>query len=170
MWDNMDAPGQGYMTPDMHAYVEDVAKRIDYRKTGSGLWADAVEASANLWTMQGVRKSPFQIIAEWSSVVGPGNSSGGSGGGGGGGAPQAADPSTIRRMMDQISTAMLGRTLSDKEFKHYYQSYVNGFNGNNNMDPQQHAMDAVRGQGDYEEYQVATKFAGALQSVLKGAI
>lgn len=105
-----------------------------------------------------------------SSLAMPVDDGSGSGGGGGGGAAaqQPADPSSIRRAMDQVSTGLLGLTLSDKEFDKYYGTYTSDFSGNPDMDPTQHMIEAARTDDNYEEFQVATKFTGALSDVLKG--
>ena len=71
--------------------------------------------------------------------------------------------------MDQVSLNYVGRTLDDSEFKRFYGDYKSTFSGNPGVDPVQLATDRVRQEGDYQEYQVATKFAGALQSVIGGA-
>jgi hypothetical protein len=71
--------------------------------------------------------------------------------------------------MDSLSADMVGRRLSDKEFKKYYNSYTKDFSKNPELDYQQDATEALRQNDEYQEYQVATKFAGALSSVLKGA-
>lgn len=91
-------------------------------------------------------------------------------GGGGSAGPQPADASSIRRAMDEVSRNLVGRTLGDDEFDKYYKSYVSAFSGNPDMDPTQDMIERVREEDDYQEFQVATKFAGALSGVLKGSI
>lgn len=152
--------------------LDRLAKAIDYRGTGASLWAKAVATSQTLLA-RGVRMAPMAIIQGWvaDGTGTPDPPSGGGGYGGGGAmAPQPADSTSIRRAMDQVSTGLLGRTLSDKEFNAYYKSYTSVFAGNPDMDPTQDMIEAARTEDDYQEYQVATKFAGALQSVLKGSI
>ena len=100
---------------------------------------------------------------------GPGGGSGGGGGGGGGAAPVAAGPDAVKRVMDSLANDLLGRTLSDKEFRRYYGSYRSAFAGNPGMDMQQHGTEALQGNDDYQEFQVASKFATAMDSVLRGA-
>ena len=94
---------------------------------------------------------------------------GGGGGGGGAAAPEPADPTAMRRMMDALAEDKIGRTLSDKEFNRYYKSYAGDFRGNPRMDPQQHGIEALQGNEDYQEYQVAQKFADAFEGVIRGA-
>lgn len=91
------------------------------------------------------------------------------GGGGGAAAPEPADPTAMKRMMDALAQDKLGRTLSDKEFNRYYKSYAGDFRGNPRMDPTQHGVEALQGNEDYQEYQVAQKFADAFDGVLRGA-
>lgn len=168
------ASGAGYMDAGMTKWLEQVAKAIDYRKTGKGLWEDAVDASGALWENHQVRKTPYQIIVEWAGQISPKSSGGGdgsrgSGGGSGAKGPSPADPSAIRRAMDQVTMGLIGRSLSDKEFNRYYQSYVSEFSGNPDMDPGQDMIERARKDEGYQEYQIATKFAGALDKVLRGA-
>jgi hypothetical protein len=150
------------------ATLDAIAKAQDYRSTGRSLWEKTVGASAYL-SQHGVYKTPWQLIQEGGLDAAPGSKSGGGGGGSGAAAPTPADPSAIRRAMDQVSTGLLGRTLSDKEFDKYYGSYTSAFSGNPDMDPTQHMIESARTDGDYEEYQVATKFTGALDKVLRGS-
>jgi hypothetical protein len=75
----------------------------------------------------------------------------------------------MKRMMDALSMDLLGRTLNDKEFKRYYGRYKGAFAGNPAVDPQQHGTEALQRNDDYQEYQVATKFATAMKSVIEGA-
>lgn len=81
----------------------------------------------------------------------------------------AAGPDSMKRMMDGLSMDLLGRTLSDKEFKRYYGSYTGAFAGNPGMDPTQHGIEAMQRNDDYQEFQVASKFASAMKSVIEGA-
>lgn len=169
--------GEGYMSGDMSKWINQVAKGIHPLKTGKTLWEDAVAASKSLWENHGVRKTPYQIVAEWAQDVEPkggdGDGRGGSGygsGSGGLGTP-TPNPDEIRRAMDSVSMNLIGRTLSDKEFSRYYTGFAGEFQRTGgNMDPAQDMIEAVRQDDNYQEYQVATKFAGALDSVLKGAL
>lgn len=171
-WGNL-APGTDNLEYGSQSWVTAVAKALDYRGTGPGLWAKAVAASQTAYE-NGQYISPLAFIQQWASGLdtsGSTRSSGGGGYGGGGGVgPQAPDSSSVRRAMDQVSMGLLGRTLSEKEFNKYYQSYVSEFSGNPDMDPQQNMIERVRQEKDYDEYQVAAKFSSALSGVLRGAI
>lgn len=149
--------------------IDRIAKSIDYRGTGRSLWERASNASA-LSVEQGRPMTPYSFINRYA-IEGASSSSSGGGGGGGGGAaaPVAAGPDSMKRMMDALSMDMLGRTLSDKEFKRYYGSYKGAFAGNPAVDTQQHGMDALQRNDDYQEFQVASKFATAMKSVIEGA-
>jgi hypothetical protein len=149
-------------------------------KTPGGLWADALAATRqDATTPHGTSASPIGWITQYAASLGisirnavdGGNGPGGGGGGGGGGAaaPIAAGPDAVKRVMDSLANDLLGRTLSDKEFKRYYGSYKSAFAGNPDMDMQQHGIEALEGDDDYQEYQVAQKFATAMDSVLRGA-
>lgn len=96
----------------------------------------------------------------------------GKGGGGGGGRTIVApDPTQIRRIMDATSMSMVGRTLSDKEFKKYYEQYKKQYLGaEGNIDTQQILTERVRKEEDYQEASVANKFASAMSAVLKGSL
>lgn len=164
--------GVGYMESGMTAWMDSVAKAIHPMKNGKSLWKEAVAASDALWESHRVRKTPYQIVTEWAAEISPKRGGGdGSGGGGRGSGAVAmpADASAIRRAMDQVMTGLLGRTMSDKEFNQYYNSYKAEFSGNPDMDPTQHMIESVKQEDDYAEYTVATKFAGALDKVLRGA-
>lgn len=166
--------GEGYMTQGMTNWIDQVAKAIHPLKTGKTLWEDAVAASKSLWTSHHVRKTPYQIVAEWAGDISPKSSGGGSGSSGYGssglGTPTPG-VDTVRQAMDQVSVGLIGRTLSDKEFARYYEHFKGDFaSSGGNMEIGQDAKEFVQKDEDYQEYQVATKFASALDSVLKGAL
>lgn len=171
------ASGEGYMGKDTTKWLNKVAHAIHPLKTGKSLWEDAVGASKSLWENHGVRKTPYQIVIEWAGEINPkasgGSNSHGSGRTGSGGGLGAATPSPdeLRRAMDSVSMGLIGRSLSDKEFYGYYERFKGQFAATGgNMDAGQDMIEYVRKDRDYQEYQVATKFAGALESVLKGAL
>ena len=58
-WENPD----GYLTIAVKASIEALAKAMDYRKTGSGLWTKAINASY-AESKKGIRKSPFKVLQE----------------------------------------------------------------------------------------------------------
>lgn len=107
----------------------------------------------------------------WISEKGiaPLPSAGGGGGGGGAAGPTPYDQSTVKRMMDSLSNDLIGKTLSDEEFKRYYSSYTGAFSGNPEVDLQQHGTEALQADEGYQEYQVAGKFAKAFEGILRGA-
>ncbi len=151
--------------------LDNLAKALGTgNSTGYSLYAKAV-ATSQAYLQRGIRATPMQIIQAWvndgTGVPKP-PTGGGGGYGGGAAAPQAADPTAIRRAMDQVTTGLIGRTLSDKEFDGYYKSYVSAFNSNPDMDPAQDMIEAARTDDNYQEFQVATKFAGALSDVIRG--
>ena len=159
---------------DQQQQIDRIAKAIDYRGTGRSMWERATRASS-LTVAGGTPRTPYDLINQFAVEAGVtadgggGSGSGGGGGGGGAAAPVAADPSSMKRLMDQLSLDMLGRTLSDKEFKSYYGKYKGAFSGNPAIDAQQHGMEALQRNNDYQEFQVASKFATAMKSVMEGA-
>ena len=97
--------------------------------------------------------------------------SGGGRGGGGGRTITAPDDTQIRRIMDQTSMGLIGRTLSDKEFNKYYKEYKSEYLGaQGNIDTQQVLTERVRKEEDYQEMSVAKKFGAAMANVLKGSL
>jgi hypothetical protein len=160
-WDLLDPLDQ--------SQFEFVAEQMGRGKTGAGLYADLVAASA-VGVKQGQRLSPWDLLyrkAVSMGLDGPGG--GGSSGGGGVAAPVADQPDEVKRVMNSLASDLLGRTLSDKEFDRYYGSYKKTFSGNPKMDMKQHGTEALQSNEDYQEFQVASKFASAMKSVLKGA-
>ena len=151
------------------AQFEFVAEQMGRGKTGAGLYADLVAASA-VGVQQGQRVSPWDLLyrkAVSMGLDGPGG--GGRRSGGGVAAPVAAQPDEVKRVMNSLASDLLGRTLSDKEFDRYYGSYKKAFSGNPGMDMPQHGTEALQSNEDYQEFQVASKFASAMNSVLRGA-
>lgn len=146
--------------------------------TANGVMQGYIAESA-AYNRRGIRVTPQQLayqealdkgwITSDGSIELPARGGGGPRGGSGPAAPTPSDPSAIRRAMDQVTMGLIGRTLSDKEFNKYYSQYVGAFSGNPDMDPAQHMIERTRKDEDYQEYQVATKFAGALDAVLRGA-
>jgi hypothetical protein len=95
-----------------------------------------------------------------------------SGGGRGGGRTiTAPDDTQIRRIMDQTSMGLIGRTLNDKEFNKYYKEYKKEYLGaQGNIDTQQVLTERIREEDDYQEMSVAKKFGAAMANVLKGSL
>lgn len=113
------------LSSEFKASISSLAKAIDYRKTGSGLWREAVEYSA-LAQRRGENISPFQWLQQQAATVKAkgGSGSGGGGGGGYGGVTSRTDTRTdyqnapapdVRDLMDAISMEMLGRGVTQKE-------------------------------------------------------
>lgn len=139
------------------------------------VWEMFIEQAA-AYGASGKRVTPMELARKYAqqygitatSTSGAGPSGGGSSGSGAQ-APTPADATSIKRMMDSLSLDKIGRTLSDQEFQRYYGSYVRAFRGNPELDPNQHGVNALQANDDYQEYQVATKFASAFDKVLRGA-
>lgn len=95
-----------------------------------------------------------------------------SGGGRGGGRTiTAPDDTQIRRIMDQTSMGLIGRTLNDKEFDKYYKEYKKQYlSSGGNIDTNQVLTERVRKEEDYQEMSVAKKFGAAMANVLKGSL
>lgn len=183
-YDNQETAEEGFgsLPANMKNYIDAVAKFDDYRRTGASLYAQAVRAITDSG-YSGAILSPFQWIQNYGRGIGFTNMdgtisdaaksalSGGGGGGGGGGAaaPEALGADTMRRAMDALAGDLIGRTLSDKEFKRYYGAYRSDFAGNPALDTTQHGTEALQRNDDYQEYQVAAKFATAMESVIRGA-
>lgn len=111
------------LSPDIKASISSLAKAIDYRKTGSGLWREAVEYSA-LAQRRGETISPYQWLQQQAATVKVKGGSGSGGGGGYGGVTSRTDTRTdyqnapapdVRDLMDAISMEMLGRGVTQKE-------------------------------------------------------
>ena len=120
------------ITPYQKAIMREYAKSIHPSGTESGVWEDAVAASMSL-SQRGIFKTPLSIVNEWllewqDAGGGPGGSSGGGGGfgggfgGGGGGGPQInlMNENDARAVVNSLASAMIGRTVSEKEFQGYY--------------------------------------------------
>lgn len=159
-----------------------VAAGRGHNSTANGvLQGYAAESAA--YNRRGIRITPYQLAYQealeegWigeagqTNLPGPrGNGPGGNGPGGGAAPPAAPLPGEIRRAMDQVTMGLIGRTLSDKEFSRYYEGFKATFNSTGGrMDPTQNMIEAARKDDNYQEFQVATKFASALDSVLRGA-
>jgi len=111
------------LDPSTQAAIDKLAKAIDYRKTGSGLWQQAVEYSV-LAGRKGENISPYQWLQQQAATVKVKGGSGSGGGGGYGGVTSRTDTRTdyqnapapdVRDLMDAISMEMLGRGVTQKE-------------------------------------------------------
>ena len=134
------------------------------------VWQTFVDRSA-MYAETGKRVTPIELAQMYAIENGIkfGAGAGGSGGSGSSG-PKPIDELGIRRAMDSVSTNLIGRTLSDEEFKKYYHSYTSAFSKDPGVDYQQHEVEAIKKQDDYQEMQVAQKFSKAFDAVLKGAM
>lgn len=127
--------------------LEAMARTVHTNSTGGTMWDTFTTQSAWLATEQGggVIVTPYELAAQWAADgggvydqargIGPGGGSGsysysGGGGGyyggGGGGASVGSvnltNPEDARAVINQLSLQMLGRTVTDREFKQYYKS------------------------------------------------
>ena len=174
----MASANSQYMNyPETHWLFEAIATSLGGR-SGQVQYQNFVQQSADLQAA-GIYRTPFQLAMDYANRAGllngaqpdpPGGGGRSYGGGGGSVGPMPVDQSAAKRMMDSLATSLLGRTLSEDEFKDYYADYSRRFAGNPAMDSQQDASEALQTQEDYQEYQVAGKFAQAMQSVIKGAM
>jgi hypothetical protein len=158
----------GMLPFEDQAMLLGIARASGGRSMGP-VWDMFVE-QASAYGQAGKRVTPIELARQYAAQAGISAVDGmGSSGGSGAPAPMAAGPDSIRRIMDSLSNDLLGRTLSDKEFQQYYGSYRSAFSGNPEVDMQQHGIEALQANDDYQEYQVASKFASAMDSVLRGA-
>jgi len=155
------------MFPQYESLFTSIAKAQGGR-SGPAAFDRFVSMSSVLYA-SGIKKTPFQLAEEYAAQHGI-KAGSGMAGPAGPAAPVPLDSSSVRRAMDSVSTSLVGRTLSDDEFKDYYKSYTGKFAGTPDIDMQQHAIDAVKQDEGYQEYQVAEKFAQVFQSTLKGAM
>jgi|694.fasta_scaffold36083_3 hypothetical protein len=137
--------------------------------SGSSAFGKFVTQSA-YYNSIGIQVSPFELAEEYAQARGIQPLAPGDDGRKGPAAPQPIDELGIRRAMDSVSTNLIGRTLSDDEFKNYYGSYAKDFRKDPGLDYQQHETEAIKREEDYQEMQVAQKFSKAFSSVLKGAM
>jgi len=163
-------PVFGSLPANEQAFFTQAAKAIHPLKTGKSYYEELIEASWDL-SKDGIYKSP-QALAYAGLTGNLGSTRGGGGssgfGFGGGAAPEPLDASAVRRAMDTLARNSIGRTLSNREFRDYYRQYKSEFAGNPDMDMQQNGIEALQRNDDYQEYQVATKFADAMKSVIRG--
>jgi hypothetical protein len=123
------------VSPYLATVMDLYAKSIHPMKNGSTVWEEAVRASKSA-SMRGEYITPKDIVMgwldEWKKDGGDTGSSGGGGyggggfGGGGGGGPQVnlMNEEDARAVVNNLANQMLGRTVSDKEFKMYYQNLL----------------------------------------------
>ena len=110
-----------FMTKEWKDWTEGLAKFIDYRRTGSSLWTDAINASQAL-EKQGVKVSPMRwlidVAKEKGYTLGQGPSAG---------EQQSRGLTASRRISrtserdlkltaDAIASEILGRAVTDEEF------------------------------------------------------
>lgn len=172
--DRNEVPAFFSLPANEQAMFNQAAKAIHPLKKGSTLYDELADEAYNL-SGSGQYRSPqsllFQMVQGGQINLSGSGGSGGRGGGGGGGggvAPQPADQSIVRRSMDSLARDLIGRTLSDDEFGKYYGAYTSSFAANPAVDQQQHGIDALKREDDYQEYQVVSKFAQAMDAVIKG--
>ena len=156
------------LSPGDQGLLLSIAKSQGGRSIGP-VWQTFVDRSA-MYAERGQRATPMELARQYAIENGiqPGGGPGSSGSGSSG--PKPIDELGIRRAMDSVSTNLIGRTLSDAEFKKYYSSYTRDFSGDPGLDYQQHEVEAIKKEDDYQEMQVAQKFSKAFDAVLKGAM
>lgn len=160
-------PGFYALPAGEQAMITRAAKAIHPLKTGASYYDELVNASWDL-SRNGIYRSPQALAYEGFNTGSSGGGGGGGGYGGGAAAPEPLDASAVRRAMDTLARNSIGRTLSNREFRDYYRQYKSEFSGNPDVDMQQNGIEALQRNDDYQEYQVATKFASAMESVIKG--
>lgn len=128
------------VSPAQRAWMKQVAEAIHPLKGAKSLWEEAV-AAAQLSAQMGEYKTPFAILQDLygsgaQAGAGDGSSSssyGGYGGYGGGGYSSGGGGTTTVNLMNEedaravvntLSTQMLGRTVSEKEFQGYYKGLL----------------------------------------------
>jgi len=121
-WENPE----GYLSVEVKRSIETLAKAMDYRKTGRGLWKTAIDASYAA-SARGIRKSPFEVLQETSNeFFNSGGSIGGDSGNGDSSGSGYSGPVTnttfanekdLRMMAEQLSSQLVGRGVTDDEFK-----------------------------------------------------
>jgi hypothetical protein len=126
--------------------LEALARTVHTNSTGGTMWDAFTTQSAWLATPEGggIIVTPYELAAQWAASGGgvydqargiDGSDGGGSysygggggyGGGGYGGASVGSvnltNPEDARAVINQLAVQMLGRTVSDREFKQYYQA------------------------------------------------
>ncbi len=103
-------------------WIESLAKSIDYRRTGSSLWSEAVSASRSL-EKQGMKVSPIQWLIDLSRERGFGGEPEPTGGTGGRAAAyagpmesvQVAAETDIVAMAQATAQELLGRSATQQE-------------------------------------------------------
>jgi hypothetical protein len=119
-----------FVPPNLRSWLDAVAYQINPLKKGASLWEEAVRASA-LSSQRGEFRTPFEILNELYGSYGSdkvdtsGGSSGYGGGGFGGGSSSTvnlSNPEDARAVIDQLALKMIGRNVSDREFKEYYKT------------------------------------------------
>jgi len=105
--------------------ITNLAKAIDYRKTGLGLWRESIASSFES-SKSGTPRSPYEVLNEMASNVTASGGAGGTGGRSGGRAAAYTGPvesitkmaeSDIRATADAVAIEILGRGATDEEIK-----------------------------------------------------
>ena len=107
-----------FMTEDWKTWVNGLAKSIDYRRTGSSLWSDAIKASQSL-QKQGVNVSPMQwlldVAKEREFVAGSDAANANARGTTASRRISRSSERDIRATADAIASEILGRAITDDE-------------------------------------------------------
>lgn len=126
--------------------LEAMARTVHTNSTGGTMWDTFVTQASWLASPQGggVIVTPYELAAQWAADGGGvydqargidpnatssggggyygGGGGGGYGGGGGGsvGTVNLSNPEDARAVIDQLALKMIGRTVTDREFKDYF--------------------------------------------------
>jgi hypothetical protein len=170
VWD-----GYGYysLNKDQQKLVRDATdahynRKVDDASFYGNILKTALARSSN----SASSGNPITVEQALREIVDNGGIDGRNRGGSGSGSkgPTPADPTSIRRVMDVTSSALIGRTISEDEFNKFYKQYTNEFGSNPDVDPNQLAKEYARTDEDYQEYQVASKFSKSMSRVLRGIL
>lgn len=107
-----------FMTGDWKTWIDGLAKSIDYRRTGSSLWGDAIKASQAL-EKQGVKVSPMQYLIDLAKereyTAGTDAANANARGTTASRRISRSSERDIRATADAIASEVLGRAITDEE-------------------------------------------------------
>lgn len=163
--------GYGMLNEDQQKLVVDASNSLGEYKVPASWYDGTLRSALNI---SSASKGSVTVEQALQAMIDPdvlADIESGGGRGGGGRTITAPDETQIRRIMDQTSTGLIGRTLNDKEFNKYYKEYKKEYLGSEgNIDTQQVLTERVRKEEDYQEMSVAKKFGAAMANVLKGSL
>jgi hypothetical protein len=164
--------GYGMLNEDQQKLVVDAANSLGEYKVPASWYDGTLRSALNI---SAASEGSVTVEQALQAMIDPSVladiESGGGRGGGGGRSITAPDDTQIRRIMDQTSMGLIGRTLNDKEFDKYYKEYKKQYlSSGGNIDTNQVLTERVRKEEDYQEMSVAKKFGAAMANVLKGSL